>query len=744
MNRLFIIFFSAILFVTSSKAEIVNQININGNKRVSDETIKVYGQVKPKGSNYTNFDLDNILKNLYETNFFEEVSVEIKNKQLIINLREYPIVNQLTIIGERNSKIREQLVKVISTKDKNSFIKNNLNNDISIIKQLYASLGYNFAEIDFKTKKLNEGNYDVVLEIERGELTKIAKIFFSGDKKIKEKRLRDIIASEEDKFWKVISRNTNFKENQIALDKRLLLNYYKSIGYYDVEISSSSAEILNSGNVNLYYTINAGQRYIISKIETIVDSTFDKNLFFPLKKSYEKLSGEYYSPFKIKKILDDIDRLIENNNLQFVEHNVNEIIDDGKIQLKFNIFEGEKILIERVNIEGNQVTDESVIRSELLVDEGDPFSNLNLEKSVSNLKSRNLFQTVKKSVSQGSSPDLKIIDIIVEEKATGEISAGAGIGTDGGSFAINIKENNWLGKGNKVGFELELSKESIKGEISYANPNYDLLGNTLQFSAANSTNDKPEQGYKNNVLEAGVGTSFEQFKDVYTNVGLNLVYDDLTTNSSASDALKKQSGQFTELGMRYGFSYDQRNRSFMPTDGSIIRFSQGFPLYADKPFISNTVSSSNYHSFNENVIGAGKIFLSTINGLDDEDVRISKRRNLSTRRLRGFQKGKVGPVDGTDHVGGNYAAALNLEASLPNLLPENTNTDIALFLDFGNVWKVDYDKTIDDSNKLRSTTGLAANWLSPIGPLSFTLATNIAKANTDITESFNFNLGTSF
>jgi outer membrane protein insertion porin family len=182
----------------------------------------------------------------------------------------------------------------------------------------------------------------------------------------------------------------------------------------------------------------------------------------------------------------------------------------------------------------------------------------------------------------------------------------------------------------------------------------------------------------------------------------------------------------------------------MPTDGTILTFSQTIPLYADKPFLENRFSSSAYHSFGENFVGAGKLFIDTISGLNDEDVRISKRKYLSSKRLRGFKKRKIGPVDGSDHVGGNYAAAINFEGNLPNLLPDSSNAEVGLFLDFGNVWGVDYDKSINESNKLRSSTGVALNWISPLGPMSFILSQNLSKASTDETESFNFNLGTSF
>ncbi len=736
-----------IIFITLtsfSKAEIIKGIKITGNERISDETIKVYGSIEDGKLDYSKQDLDKILKNIYETNFFKNVSVQIKNQLLIIDLEEYPVINQLVLIGEKANRIKDQIKKIIKSKEKGSFIQNNLRNDVNTIKTLYSSIGYNFAEVNAKIKNIDSKNLDLIFEINRGEITKISKISFLGDKKIKEKRLRDIIASEEDKFWKFITRNTRFNENLINLDKRLLVNYYKSIGYYDVKVTSSSVQVQDTKNVNIVYTIDAGQRYTIKKIATNVDSVFNKELFFPLEKIYNKYIGDYYSPFKIKKILDEIDQLIDSNNLQFVEHEVQEVIENDEIVLLFNIREGEKVLVERINILGNSITNENVIRSELLVDEGDPLTEITLNKSIAKIKSRRIFNSVKSQIKDGSKNNLKIIDINVEEKPTGEISAGAGVGTNGGSFAINVSENNWLGEGKKVNFELEVSEDSVKGQFNYDNPNYDLLGNSLNYKLTNITNDKPDQGYENKLISTGVRTSFEQFKNIYTSLGVELSYDDLRTQSNASSALKKQAGEFVELSTTYGFSYDQRDRAFMPTSGSIVKFDQTLPISADKPFIANTLSSSSYHTLSENVIGAAKFYLSTINGLDNENVRLSKRRSLSTSRLRGFEKGKIGPVDSDDHVGGNYAAAINLEANLPNLLPESTNTDISVFFDTGNVWGVDYDETINESNKLRASSGVAASWISPLGPMTFIFAQNLSKASTDKTEFFNFNLGTSF
>ncbi len=732
------------LFISQVNAEMINKLIIEGNKRVSDETIKVYGDITIN-KDISEANLNTIINNLYSTNFFKDVSAKISSNTLLIKVSEYPIVNQLIIVGEPRDSYVENIQKLISLKEKRSFIRSFLAKDIATIKSFYSSLGYNFANIDVKSKEIDEGNLDLIFEIDRGQQTKIESISFIGNKSIRSKRLKDVIASEEDKFWKVISKNTNFSKNLVSLDIRLLENYYKSIGYYDVKINSSVAEINETdANAKIIYSIDEGNRYIINKISTKVDAVFDKKIFFPLNDIFKDYAGDYYSPFKVKKLLDEIDILIESNNLQFVEHNVEEIIERDTVNIVFNIFEGEKNLVERINITGNNITNEEVIRGELILDEGDPFVNLNLEKSIAELKARRIFKDVKYEVKQGSQKNLKVINIIVEEQPTGEISAGAGIGTSGGSFAFNIKENNWLGEGKSLSFDVQLDKESLAGQLSFTDPNYDFLGNSLSYSIASEKNDRPNQGYENSILSASIGTSFEQYKDTNLNLSIAASHDDLKAENTASSSLKKQAGTFTELAARYGISLDKRDRAFMPTDGSIISFGQELPIYADKPFISNTFSSSVYKSFGEDVIGAAKFYITSINGLNNEDVRLSKRKGLSSYRLRGFEKNKVGPVDGSDHIGGNYASAINFETNLPKLLPESSNVDIGLFLDAGNIWGVDYDSTLDDSNKIRSSTGIAASWLSPLGPMTFILSQNLSKADTDETQSFSFNLGTTF
>ena len=730
------------LFFLNLHAEVIQKIEVEGNSRISDETIKVYGEIS-LNKDYSILDTNKILKNLYDTNFFEDVKIKLTNGILSIVVKEYSVVNSVNLIGEKSNTVKAKILEKLNLKAKESFIKNKLSQDINLIKKIYASIGFNFVNVEAKFEKFDNNRINLIYFLEKGKKTNIAKIDFNGDKKIKNKRLRDIIVSEEKKFWKFLSKNTYLNNNNIALDKRLLINYYKSLGYYDVQVLSSNAEVSQTNFTTLTYTINAGTRYKVKKISTNISDVIDKKLFVSLKDNYTKIIGKYYSPFKVKKLLDELDILIANNDLQFIEHSVNEIIEGENIEIKINIFEGEKQIVERIDVIGNTITDEAVVRSELLLDEGDPFNFLKLDQSMARLKSRNIFGEIKKKVSSGSNKNQKIIEIEVEERATGEISAGAGLGTNGGSIAFNVSENNWLGKGINVSTGLDLNKETFTGSIAVNDPNFNYTGNSLNYSLANTTNDKPDSGFKNNIISSSIGTRFEQYKNVYISPGLNLSYDDLKVKSNASDGLKKQKGTFTDLSFDYGISLDNRDRVYAPTDGYISSFNQAIPLYADSPYIKNTFTFSKYKTIAADVIGAFKFYTSSINGLQDKDVRISKRLNLSNNRLRGFESGKVGPKDGTDYVGGNYAVASNFEVNLPKLLPESTKTDIGLFLDFGNVWHVDYTNNID-SNKIRSSTGINTSWLSPVGPMSFIFSKNISKAKTDVTEGFNFRLGTTF
>ena len=442
-------------------------------------------------------------------------------------------------------------------------------------------------------------------------------------------------------------------------------------------------------------------------------------------------------------MVDELNEFTLRNDFIFINTNFQQtIIDDNKINITFTFDDLEKQYVERINILGNFITDEKVIRNLLIVDEGDPYNEILFNKSIQNIKAQNIFKSVKFK-SNNYDNNNKIIDIEVEEKATGEIFAGAGTGTSGSSLTAGIKENNYLGLGIKLDTNFEITDDTLKGKFSVINPNYNNSDKSIKTSIESSTNDfLSSSGYKTSRTGLTVGTEFEQLNDLFINIELSNFYEDLETSSTATSIVKKQEGNYFENLISYTINYNKLDQNFQPSDGFINGFSQTFPLYSDDLSIENRFTSAGYHSINDNIILSANFYLKTINSLED-NVRISKRVYVPSRRLRGFESGKIGPKDGSQYIGGNYASSLNLNSTIPNILFENENVDLNFFIDFGNVWEVDYNSSLD-SNKIRSATGLAVNWFSAIGPLTFSYAIPLSEEETDITEKFRFQIGTSF
>ena len=739
----FVTTFFFILLTVKSYAEVVNTIAIKGNERISKETIAMFGDIAI-GKNYEDSDINLVIKKLYDTTFFSKISVTLENNVLQILVEENPIINTIVLNGEDAKKHTDKIKSLVTLKEKNSFIESKIKNDLNIMKEFYRILGFYFVKIDIEVEELTKNRVNLVYTIDKGDKAKIAKIYFLGDKKIRDKKLRDIITSQEATFWKFLSRSVYLSKERVELDKRLLKNYYRNIGYYEVDIASSNVEYSEGEGFVLTYSINAGTRYRFKKIFADVSPALDQNVFVALEDEFSKLVGKYYSQKMLNSLLEKIDKLSESKELQFINHNILETLEGNGVEVKINIFEGEKFIIERINIVGNSITNDSVIRGEMIVDEGDPFSALLVKKSINKIKSRNIFGAVEQKVTEGSSKDLKILEIRVEEKATGEIMAGAGVGTEGTSFQLAVSENNWLGRGINLVSAFNLSQEKISGNISVTNPNYNFTGNAVSVALdVSSTDRSTNTGYKSSETGFLLGTSFEQYEDIFISPKILVSYEDVEADSSASDSIKQMEGTYFNTDFEYGITLDKRDQTFKPTDGYITRWSQVLPIIQDDSSLLNGLDISGYHSFSDDVVGSLKFYSRTIHGIDD-DVRLTNRLYLPRKRLRGFNTYRVGPKDGDDFVGGNYSTALGAEAQLPNLLPEQYRTDISVFLDTANVWAVDYNSSIDDSNKIRSSIGIGANVFTTIGPLSFTLAQSITKASTDETETFNFRLGTSF
>ena len=729
---------------TTSISKNFNEILINGNNRISDETIKVFSNTK--GVNNLNENSINlILKSLYETGFFENIIIKIENNKLIINVIENPIIQTIFIEGIKTKKINDLIKDVITLKDRSSFNKISVKNDEILIINALKSKGYYFASLDSSIVTLTDNKVNLIYKINLGDKARISKISFIGDKKFKDSKLRNIILSEEYRFWKIVSGKKFLNEDLMNYDKKLLNNFYKNKGFFNVSIESSFANYLGDNKFELVYNILANKKFYFNDLSVNLPIDFDETNFDNLKLIFNELKGQSYSLNAIDEILNEIDTIVLNEQFEFLTSTVSEEIDNDLINLTFNIQETEKFYVEKINIYGNNITDETVIRNNLVVDEGDAFNELLHKKSINNIKSLNFFKSVRADVLNGSLNNQKIININVEEKPTGQISVGAGVGTDGGKVGFSIKESNFLGKGIGFGTDLSLSSESVRGLVSLTNPNYKGTNKSLNLSIESTVTDRLTNfGYKSNKTGFSVGSGFEYYDDFILNMGISSYVEKLETDSTASASMKKQKGSYFDTFFNYTLDYDKRNQRYQTTNGFRSRFTQNLPILSENYSLTNTYDYKIYNEwFNENIASFG-FFASTTNSLTGKDVKLSDRLFISSSKLRGFESGKIGPKDGLDYVGGNHAMAFNIATTLPQILPSFQNTNFSLFLDAANIWGVDYSSSLADESTLRSSVGIAIDLFTPIGPLNFTFSEAITKGKNDVTETFRFNLGTTF
>ena len=734
-----------IFWFISSQAfsDIVNKIEITGNDRISDETIKLFISVD-KHEKINDIKLNKIINDLYETNFFKNISVKFEDQILLVNVIENPIIENIFYKGIKSKQILEIIKQETVIKQRTSYNENIIKKEKLKIENILKNFGYYNVNLDILIDQSKDNLVSITYDIDLGKKSKIKKITFIGNKVFKDKKLRRVIISTEYKFWKFISGRKFLNQNSVSFDERLLMNYYKNNGYYNVKINTSFAKLIEDNNFELIFNIDSGSKVYFGKLDLNLPVDFDKNNFSSIKELFKKINGTPYSINTIDKILDEIDSITTLEQYKFLKAKVIETMNENSIDLQFNVEEGEKFYVDRINILGNSVTNETVIRNQLMLDEGDPFSELLVNKSVNNIKSLNFFKVVDSKVVSDNLKQTKSIEIIVEEKPTGEIYATAGASTSGASFAFGIKENNFLGNGIGIDSNFSISTSSFRGKLSVSEPNFNNSDKSLFFSAEATEDDNYKTfGYKTTKTGISIGTDFEYLNDFYIGLNSSNFYEVIETNSTASSQQQSQEGNYWDSFIKLNMNYDKRNQKFQTSEGFRSFYSVDLPLLSDTNTIKNYYNYSHYFDFFEKNFSSISIYLQSANSLNDNNVKLSERITIPSNRLRGFEAGRVGPKDGEDYVGANYAYSINFSSNIPQLLEDSQSFDVLFFADAADLWGVDYNSSIDGKG-IRSSIGLGLDWMSPIGPMNFTLAYPITKQTGDKTETFRFNIGTTF
>ena len=523
----FLFFLFLLYFPSSSNSEIIKNIKVEGNVRISSETISVFSQVSIN-DNLDSLEINNVLKKIYSTGYFESVNVVFKEGILFIKVIENPIIQNITYEGIKAEKIKDLITNNLKLRERSPFNEIYLSVDKDQIIESLKSAGYFFAKVEIFKEVFEDNKIDIIYKIDIGDKAKIKKISFLGNKVIKDNKLKRLIISEEYKFWKIISGKKYLNTDIVSLDTRLLTNYYLNKGYYDVKVNSSFAKLVDEDSFELIFNINAGKKIFFNNLKINLPVDFEKNNFVELDNIFKKAKNEPYSLYTIQKIIEKLEEITLNEEYRSINASINEEIVDDKINIIFNIEKTIDSYIEKINILGNSITNENVIRNSFFLDEGDPYNEILKNKTINEIKSLNFFKKVDVEVLEGHSINSKVLNITLEEKPTGEIGAAAGVGSSGNTIGFSVRENNFLGKGIGLNSSLTLSTDSIDGLLSVTNPNVFNSDKSIIASLESSELDKfSDYGYKTSKTGFLISTNFEYLDDFRLGVGNSNYYQNI-------------------------------------------------------------------------------------------------------------------------------------------------------------------------------------------------------------------------
>jgi len=741
LTRSIIVFF---LILTSNLFAEIKKVDIVGNKRVNSATIE--SLVDKKIINIDSIYINNVTKKIYDTDFFADVKVSFNQDILTITVVENPIVNFFYINGVKDSDL-DQVNKIITLKENNIFSSSKLKKDIEATREFLNASGFYQATIVPEVIKIDNNQINLIINIDKKEISKIKNIYFIGNKYFSSGQLLEVVSSSEDGWWKFFSSSA-LSEQRIEYDKQLLKDFYKNKGFFDVQIESAFASVDKNNNFSLTFSINSGKKYKFGDfdIKKVGISYEEKDINEIKIISSKLLENQIYSTEIINKLNKQVTNYLEEKKYNNFEINIQELKKEDTINIAFQISDGQKVLINKININGNSITEEKVIRDNMLLAEGDYLNSTKAKKSVDNIKAKQIFSKVEYKIENSEKKDFKDFNLFVKEQPTGNISAGIGYGTNGGIFEAGINERNFLGQGINLNFTGRLSTEKISGVFAYNDPNFRNTSKELAMSLYSEKDDYTNAGYENKRVGTNFSTKYEIYEDIFFRPNIGIQYDSLGVTGTVSNLLRSREGDTVSSSVGYVFSIDKRDSKFNPTSGTIFYFSQDIDTFiSDIQAVKTNIGATVYKELiNDKFIGSAKARLANSTAINNKDIKISDRLYSSPSDLRGFEPRGVGPVDTNDHVGGNNLATLSLKSTFPNPIPESLRSTTYLFLDIGNVWGVDYTDTISNSSKIRSTTGIALDLMSPIGPLSFTYSIPISKASTDKEQNFLFNIGSSF
>lgn len=739
------------LFSNSAFADEIRRIEVEGQQRIEADTIRSYMTIGA-GDDFNDEKLNDSLKRLYATGLFADIKFAKEARTLIVRVVENPIVSKVAFEG--NDKIdNTQLGSEIQLRERAVFTRSKAQSDARRIQEIYRRSGRFAVTIEPKIIELEQNRVNVVFEIDEGPETKIRNIIFVNNKAFSDKDLRDVIASEEDRWYKFLGANDTYDPDRLEFDKELLRRYYLRKGYADFKVTSAIAELSqDKEGFFLTFTMEEGERYRFGEISII--NRLDGVDLSQLPEYVEPKIGEWFNNEVVDDTASALTKAVEQQFFPFVR--VRQEVDLEKEQkianINFIIEEGPRVFVDEINISGNVRTLDRVVRREFELAEGDPFNRDRVQKSERNIRDLGYFEDVSIQPVPGSAPDRRNLDVVVEEKSTGELSIGAGFSTADGPLAdFKIREKNFLGRGQELGIATVLSGDRSQVDLSFAEPYF--LGRDLRFSMDlfHIQRDlQDESSYDQQRTGFGLNLGYPLSRYLRHSLGYRIVNNKIeNVQIDASRFIREQEGERVTSAVSQTLFYDKRNSRLTPTDGYALRlYNELAGLGGDAKFFNTEVTATLYEPITEEVIFSltgkgGAIF-----GYSDDEVAINDRYFLGDTSFRGFEQSGIGPRDisTNDSLGGTKYYTVSGELSFPLGLPDEYGIKGHTFTDIGSLWDTPDVSAgvLKDEASVRMTAGAGVSWQSPLGPIRVNFAWPITSEEYDNEQVFNFAFGTRF
>ncbi len=736
-------------FASAQQGGAIDDIRVEGNQRIEAETVRSYMLLRP-GDPYTDAAVDRSLKALFRTGLFADVAIRREGAGLVVSVVENPIINRIAFEGNR--RIEDNVLQQeVTLRPRLVYTRSRVQSDMQRILQIYRRSGRYAASVEPKVIELSQNRVDLVFEINEGPLTEVRRIDFVGNKIYDDGDLRDEILTKESAWYRFLSSDTTYDPDRLNRDKELLRRFYLIKGYADFRIVSAVAELSEDQSAFfITFTVDEGQQYKFGEISTV--SRLPKLEPEDIQAEILTVEGDTYNAKLVDDTISNLTDAIGQLGYAFVDirPRADRNREELTVGITYEINEGNKAYVERINISGNVRTLDEVIRREFQLAEGDAFNTAKLRDSRNRIRRLGFFEKVDMKRRRGSRADQVVVDVEVSERSTGEISFGVGVSTTESVTAdISIRERNLLGRGQDLLISFAVSELRQQFDISFTEPHFLNRDIAAGFDIFRIERDLQERSsYNEDLTGFSLRAGFPLTRDIRQTVAYTLSQSDVAdVDENASDLIKQDEGEFVTSEVSYALTYDKRDKRFLPNEGLLVRGEQGFAgLGGDRRYIRTTGSVSYYYPFAPGWVGNLAFRGGYILGISD-DVHITDRFFLGGDGFRGFKTGGVGPRDivTNDSLGGNLFYVGTAELRFPMGFAEELGFVGRIFTEAGSLTTIDVGgPTLVDSGSLRASVGIGFTWTSPLGPINIDMAEAVLFEDYDEKEFFRFNFGTRF